>query len=206
VILRPGDSIRIGSSPPYRFDGETLDVSLEGAGMTIALKDVGITRDGRTLIQNINLTIPADSFVGVLGPSGAGKSLMLGTLSSTMLPTAGAVEFDDGQKVLDHLDLLPVEAWHRHAGDIVYTDLTVQENLDFAAEIRLPDFSPTDRAERVDFALEAVGLLEHRPRRWDSLGRAAKRVSVAIELLLQPRLLPARRTNEAGWIRECRRG
>jgi len=38
VILRPGDSIRIGRRRVIGFDGETLDVSLEGAEMTIALK------------------------------------------------------------------------------------------------------------------------------------------------------------------------
>src|SRR5207302_6811905 len=142
VILRPGDSIRIGSSPPYRFDGESLDVSLEGAGMTIALKDVGITRDGRTLIEHINLTIPPDSFVGVLGPSGAGKSLMLGTLSSTMTPTTGSIEFDDGHDVASNLDYSRSKLGIVTQDDIVYTDLTVQENLDFAAEIRLPNMSP----------------------------------------------------------------
>lgn len=190
VMLKVGDSVRIGSSPPYRYNGHSLEVSLDGNGMTIALKDVALVRDGRTLIQHINLTIPADSFVGVLGPSGAGKSLMLGTLSSTMTPTTGSIEFDDGHPVADNLDYYRSKIGIVTQDDIVYTDLTVQENLDFAAEIRLPDMTPADRAKRVDFALEAVGLLEHRPKKVGILsGGQRKRVSVAIELLLQPRLL-----------------
>ncbi len=192
VLLRPGDSIRIGSSPPYRYNASTntIEVSLDGSGMTISLKDVGIIRDNRTLIQNINLTIPADSFNGVLGPSGAGKSLMLGTLSSTMTPTMGTVEFDDGHPVKDNLDYYRSKIGIVTQDDIVYNDLTVQENLDFAAEIRLPDLSPPERIKRVDFALDAVGLIEHRPKKVGVLsGGQRKRVSVAIELLLQPRLL-----------------
>src|SRR5207248_681426 len=56
--------------------------------------------------------------------------------------------------------------------------------------IRLPGAAPADRAARVDYALEAVGLLEHRTKRVGVLsGGQRKRVSVAIELLLQPRLL-----------------
>jgi ABC-type multidrug transport system ATPase subunit len=190
VVLKPGDSVRIGSSPPYRYNGQALEVSPDGAGMTISLRDVGIIRDGRTLIQNINLTIPADSFTGVLGPSGAGKSLMLGTLSSTMVPTGGQVEFDEGMTVKENLDYYRSKIGIVTQDDIVYTDLTVFENLDFAAQIRLPDATPDDRAKRIDFALEAVGLLEHRDKRVGILsGGQRKRVSVAIELLIQPRLL-----------------
>jgi len=192
VLIKPGDTIRIGSSPPYRFSqaGDALEVSLDGAGMAIALRDVGIVRDGRTLIQNINLTVPADSFVGVLGPSGAGKSLMLGTLSSTMAPTTGIVEFDDGHPVADDLEYYRGKIGIVTQDDIVYNDLTVAENLGFAAEIRLPDLDLQERAKRVDFALDAVGLIEHRAKRVGVLsGGQRKRVSVAIELLCQPRLL-----------------
>ena len=192
VLLKPGDTVRIGSSPPYRFNaqGGALEVSLDGAGMAINLRDLSIVRDDRTLIQNINLSIPADSFVGVLGPSGAGKSLMLGTLSSTMAPTTGTVEFDDGHPVKDNLEYYRGKIGIVTQDDIVYNDLTVQENLCFAAEIRLPDLPHAERGKRVDFALEAVGLTEHRAKRVGVLsGGQRKRVSVAIELLLQPRLL-----------------
>jgi ABC-type multidrug transport system ATPase subunit len=192
VVLKPGDSIRIGSSPPYRFaaGAGSLEVSLDGSGMTISLKGVGIERDGRKLIENFNLTIQSDSFVGVLGPSGAGKSLMLGTLSSTMIPTSGTLEFDDGHPVNDNLDYYRGKIGIVTQDDIVHSDLTVLENLDFAAQIRLPELSVPDRDKRIEFALEAVGLLEHRDKRVGVLsGGQRKRVSVAIELLLQPRLL-----------------
>ena len=190
VVLKVGDTVRIGSSPPYRFNGKALEVSLDGSGMTISLRGVGVERDGRKLIDNINLTLEADTFVGVLGPSGAGKSLMLGTLSSTMIPTSGSIEFDDGMRVNDNLDYYRSRIGIVTQDDIVHSDLTVFENVDFAAQIRLPDATPEDRAKRVDFAMEAVGLLEHREKRVGVLsGGQRKRVSVAIELILQPRLL-----------------
>lgn len=188
--LKPGDSVRIGNSPPYRFNGQVLECTPDGGGMTIALKDVMIERDGRRLIEGIDFTIEADSFVGVLGPSGAGKSLMLGTLSSTIIPTAGCIEFDDGRKVSENLEYYRSKIGLVTQDDLVYVDLTVRENLEFAAVIRLPELSPEDRAKRVDHALKAVGLLEHQAKRVGVLsGGQRKRVSVAIELLLQPRLL-----------------
>jgi len=188
--LHVGDTVRIGSSPPYRFNGQSLECTPDGDGMTITLRDVMIERDGRRLIEGINFTIEADSFVGVLGPSGAGKSLMLGTLSSTIIPTAGSIEFDDGRKVAENLEYYRSKIGLVTQDDLVYVDLTVRENLEFAAVIRLPDFSPEERAKRVDHALKAVGLLEHQAKRVGVLsGGQRKRVSVAIELLLQPRLL-----------------
>jgi len=188
--LKVGDTVRIGASPPYRFNGSQLEVVLDGSGMTIKLSNVGIVRDGRKLIDNFNLTIPADSFVGVLGPSGAGKSLMLGTLSSTITPSTGDIEFDDGMKVLENLDYYRSKIGIVTQDDLVYTELTVHENLDFAAIIRLPGASLDERTKRVDFALDAVGLIEHRSKRVGVLsGGQRKRVSVAVELLLQPRLL-----------------
>lgn len=189
-LLKAGDTVRIGSSPPYRFNGTVLEAALDGSGMTIRLAGVGMVRDGRKLIEGINLTIPQDSFVGVLGPSGAGKSLMLGMLSSTMLPTTGTIEFDDGLPVADNLDYYRSKIGIVTQDDIVYTDLTVDENLSFAALIRLPHVTDAERGGRCASALEAVGLLEHRTKRVSVLsGGQRKRVSVAIELLLQPRLL-----------------
>ena len=188
--LKVGDTVRIGASPPYRFNGQQLEVVLDGSGMAVKMSNIGIEREGRKLIDNFNLTIPADNFVGVLGPSGAGKSLMLGTLSSTLTPSTGEIEFDDGLKALDNLDYYRSKIGIVTQDDLVYTDLTVQENLDFAAIIRLPAATLEDRAKRVDFALDAVGLLEHRVKRVGVLsGGQRKRVSVAVELLLQPRLL-----------------
>ena len=43
--------------------------------MEVRLENVGLERNGKKLLEGLNLTIHPGSFVGVLGPSGAGKSL-----------------------------------------------------------------------------------------------------------------------------------
>ncbi len=115
---------------------------------------------------------------------------MLGMLSSTIIPSSGTIDFDDGLSVNENLDYYRSKIGIVTQDDIVYTELTVLENLAFAALIRMPDVTDDERRRRVDRALESVGLTEHRDKKVGVLsGGQRKRVSVAVELLMQPRLL-----------------
>jgi ABC-type multidrug transport system ATPase subunit len=190
TALKIGDSVRIGSSPPYRFGGDSLEPVLDGSGIALKLADVAVEREGRRLIGGINLTLQPDTFVGVLGPSGAGKSVLLSVLNSTVAPTSGLIQFDDGVPLKDHLAYFRSKLGIVTQDDLVYVDLTVEENLQLAAMVRMPDVSPESLERRVNAALESVGLLEHRIKRVGVLsGGQRKRVSVAVEMLMQPRLL-----------------
>ncbi len=190
TLLKNGDSVRIGSSPPYRFTGDTLECVLDGSGIAMHLKNVAVEREGRRLIGGINIELAPDSFVGVLGPSGAGKSVLLSVLNSTVAPTSGTIEFDDGVPLKENLSYFRSKLGIVTQDDLVYTDLTVEENLQMAAMVRMPDVTPDSLSRRVNTALESVGLLEHRMKRVGVLsGGQRKRVSVAVEMLMQPRLL-----------------
>ncbi len=190
TVLKIGDSVRVGSSPPYRFSGDALEAIVDGSGIAMKLTNVGVEREGRRLIGGINLTLQPDTFVGVLGPSGAGKSVLLSILNSTMAPTTGTVEFDDGLNLRDNLPYFRSKLGIVTQDDLVYVDLTVEENLQLAAMVRMPDISPESLATRVNSALESVGLLEHRVKRVGVLsGGQRKRVSIAVEMLMQPRFL-----------------
>jgi ABC transport system ATP-binding/permease protein len=190
TILKSGDSVRIGSSPPYRFTGDALESVLDGSGIAMRLADVGVEREGRRLIGGININLRPDTFVGVLGPSGAGKSVLLSVLNSTVAPTTGTIEFDDGVPLKENLPYFRSKLGIVTQDDLVYTDLTVEENLQLAAMVRMPDVTPDSLARRVNTALDSVGLIEHRAKRVGVLsGGQRKRVSVAVEMLMQPRLL-----------------
>ena len=76
--------------------------------------------------------------------------------------------------------------------DVVYTNLTVSENLRFAAQLRLNEGGDckSSREAAVQAALERVGLVAEDSKRTAVLsGGQRKRLSVAIELLKRPRLL-----------------
>ena len=75
--------------------------------------------------------------------------------------------------------------------DVVHRQLTVNQALGYAAELRLPpDTSKSDRAKVVAQVLEELDLTKHADTRVDKLsGGQRKRASVALELLTGPSLL-----------------
>ena len=54
----------------------------------------GIPGSGRLLLANLNFTLPAGEFMGVIGPSGAGKSTLARLLVGVFKPLNGAVRLD----------------------------------------------------------------------------------------------------------------
>ena len=75
--------------------------------------------------------------------------------------------------------------------DVVHRQLTVNQALSYAAELRLPpDTSKADRTKVVSQVLEELDLTKHANTRVDKLsGGQRKRASVALELLTGPSLL-----------------
>jgi ATP-binding cassette subfamily G (WHITE) protein 2 len=80
--------------------------------------------------------------------------------------------------------------------DLLNGNLTVQETLDYTAELRLPEsVSAAEKKRRVDEAIAKVGLAHVRnviignPMKKGVSGGQRKRVCVAMELLTHPRLL-----------------
>ncbi len=75
--------------------------------------------------------------------------------------------------------------------DIVPLELSVEQALDYSAQLRLPKSTPAgERRRLVIRTIEALGLHERARTRVGSLsGGQRKRVSVAAELLGRPRLL-----------------
>ena len=62
-------------------------------------KNLTVVRNGKTLINDVSLTVGAHDFVTVVGPNGAGKSLLLKTLMGLCRATSGTVHKKDGLHV-----------------------------------------------------------------------------------------------------------
>jgi ABC-type multidrug transport system ATPase subunit len=190
TILNVDDIVFFGSSPAYRFDGKNLKVDLDAQGMALMLNNVEVIRNGRVLLNKVNAQISSGEFVGVLGPSGGGKSLLLGCLSDTLTPDGGRIVFDDNRDVAKHRKYYRSKLGFVPQEDLIYEHLTVQENLQFAIDLRLPGQTRKEKNARIENALDSVDMLQHRAKRAGVLsGGQKKRVSVAIELLTRPRLL-----------------
>jgi heme exporter protein A len=139
----------------------------------------------RRVLHDIDLTLHPGEALAVVGPNGAGKSTLLRLLAGLMRPSAGEVHVM-GQPVRGNdgagrraLGLLSHQT-------LLYDDLTLLENLTFAARL----YGIAHPRETATSALEAAGLAPRAgelPRR---LSRGLlQRAAIARALLHRPRLL-----------------
>jgi heme exporter protein A len=137
------------------------------------------------ILRGLDLSLRSGEALAIIGPNGAGKTTLLRLLAGLLRPTAGEIQVlgkrlgrgSDGTRgavgLLSHQSLL-------------YDDLTLRENLAFAARLY-----SLDQPNRVaDAALEAAGLSNRAmelPRR---LSRGLlQRAAVARALLHAPRVI-----------------
>ncbi|WP_408066400.1 ATP-binding cassette domain-containing protein [[Mycobacterium] nativiensis] len=151
---------------------------------------LGLSIDGRQLITDVSFAARPGTLTAVIGPSGAGKSTLIKLLGGAMQPTLGRVIFD-GHDVHAQYASLRSRIGVVPQDDVVHRQLTVEQALGYAAELRLPpDTSAADRRAVVDGVIEELELTPHRKTRVDKLsGGQRKRASVAMELLTGPSLL-----------------
>ncbi len=174
----------------YELKGGHLRRRLHTQGVKIETRGLTIRRGDRTVLENVNLSIPPNNFVGILGPSGAGKTTLLKALPG-YLPAAAGQIFFDSLDLVGHRESCRAMVGFVPQEDVVYGSLTARENLDFALRLRVAgDLRPQERAAWVEHTLTRLGLEQYADRPVRTLsGGQRKRVSVAIELLSRPRLL-----------------
>lgn len=60
----------------------------------ISIKGLTVKYDGYTALENVNLDIYDDDFIGVIGPNGGGKTTLVRTIVGA-LPYSGTIEYAD---------------------------------------------------------------------------------------------------------------
>ena len=164
--------------------------------VNLVWQDISVTTaDGtKLLLQNASGSVKS-RFLAIMGPSGSGKTTLMNVLARRM---AGA-KMEGIAKIngtpYSNAQLKAVSGYVMQ-DDLLNGNLTVQETLDYTAELRLPSsMTAEERKERVDDAIRKVGLDHCRktmigtPTIKGVSGGERKRVCVAMELLTHPRLL-----------------
>ena len=165
-----------------------------------AIETHGLTRrfGARTVVDRVDLRVPAGCVYGFLGPNGAGKTTTIRLLLGLIRPDEGGVDLFGEPFSRDSL---------RRVGALVespslYPHLTGRENLELTRRLLGSGRAAIDRA------LETIRLQAdaHRLVRDYSLGMK-QRLGLALALLAEPRLLvldePTNGLDPAG-IREMR--
>jgi ABC-type multidrug transport system ATPase subunit len=191
ALLAEGDVVTIGNVDLV-FNAGMLARRQEAATRTggLEVREVGFAIDGKDLLQQISMTARPGTLTAIIGGSGAGKSTLSRLIAGYTTPTSGSVTFE-GHNIHTAYASLRSRIGMVPQDDVVHRQLTVNQALGYAAELRLPpDTSKADREQVVAQVLEELGLTAHADTRVDKLsGGQRKRASVALELLTGPSLL-----------------
>ena len=140
-----------------------------------------------TAVDHLNLTIPRGEIFGLVGPDGAGKTTTLRMLCGLMDPTEGTARvagFDvvrESQSVKDQIGYMA-----QRFG--LYGDLTVQENMDFYA-----DLFGIVGAERQRLTVDLLHMTRMEPFRSRQAGKLSggmkQKLALMCTLLHRPQIL-----------------
>ena len=134
------------------------------------------TLPAKRAVDDVTLTIPHGSFTVLVGPSGCGKTTLLRMI-------AGLEEITDGKIMMGDIDITNLDPGDRGLAMVfqnyaLYPHMTVRENIEFGlVNARIPRF---EIKERVDHALEVVGLTElamRKPARMSGAGSRHRKIS-----------------------------
>ncbi|WP_201789532.1 ATP-binding cassette domain-containing protein [Mycobacterium avium] len=191
AILSDDDVVTIGNVDLVFRDGtltERGQTATRSGGLEV--RNVTYLVDGKQLLDDISLTARPGTLTAVIGGSGAGKSTLARLIAGYTTPSSGSVTFE-GHNIHGEYASLRSRIGMVPQDDVVHRQLTVNQALGYAAELRLPpDTGKADRVRVVAQVLEELDLTKHADTRVDKLsGGQRKRASVALELLTGPSLL-----------------
>jgi ABC-2 type transport system ATP-binding protein len=100
------------------------------------IRTVDLTRafDGKIAVDNLNLSVQQGEVYGLVGPDGAGKTTIMRLLAGVMKPTAGDAWVNGNNTIGDSRELKKQISYMPQRFGL-YSDLTVQENIDFYADL-----------------------------------------------------------------------
>ncbi|KAA8498383.1 ABC transporter G family member 14 [Porphyridium purpureum] len=169
--------------------------------------DVGIKRklggkvddsNRKTILRGISGEVRAGTMLAIMGSSGAGKTTLLNLLAGRL---TSSKDYEVSGEILVNGAKRNPSTFKRQSAyveqeDKIFAEVTVYEQLKFAADLRLPKKMPSDvKEQRVLSTIQELGLMKVK----DSYvggeqvrgvsGGEKKRVNVGTELVTDPSLL-----------------
>lgn len=155
--------------------------------MTSAIDIQGLTRrfDTITAVDQMHLTVRPGEMFGLVGPDGAGKTTLFRMLTGILRPSEGTATIL-GRDLIRSTDEIKKDIGYLSQRFTLYGDLTVDENIEFFAEINdIHDFH--DRREEL---LTFTRLTPFRSRLAEQLsGGMKQKLALACTLIHRPRII-----------------
>ena len=113
--------------------------------MNLKIQNVSLSIKGRSIVNDVSITVNPGEVVGLMGPNGAGKTTTFNLAVGNIKPDKGEILMNN--KNITHLTL-PVRSrlglGYLTQEASIFRDLTVKENIDLA----LQNSSYSDAAKR----------------------------------------------------------
>jgi len=159
---------------------EAAEFAIRARGLTKQFGDL-------TAVDHLDLDVPRAQIYGFLGPNGSGKTTAIRMLCGLLKPSDGGAEVL-GLEVPGATDELKPRIGYMTQKFSLYSDLTIQENLQFIADIyALPRRS---QKSRIDELVEEYDFSARRKQLAGTLsGGQKQRLGLACAVLHKPELL-----------------
>ncbi|MEY4381832.1 MAG: hypothetical protein RJA92_1212 [Bacteroidota bacterium] len=144
---------------------------------------------GRTVVNNVSVTVKQGEIVGLLGPNGAGKT-------TTFYMVVGLIKPDEGAVFLNEEDITKLPMYKRAQMGIgylpqeasVFRSLSVEDNI--LAVLEMTSLSKEERLLKLESLLDEFNLQLVRKNNGDSLsGGERRRTEIARALAVDPKFI-----------------
>ncbi len=138
-----------------------------------------------TAVDDVTLAIEQGEMFGLVGPDGSGKTTTLRMLCGILAPSAGSATIL-GRDIVKEPDLVKKEIGYLSQRFSLYGDLSIDENIEFFAEIN----KVYDYFKRRDELLEFTRLTPFRTRLAEKLsGGMKQKLALACTLIHTPKII-----------------
>ena len=162
------------------FEIPLLDAVIQAEGLTRRFGDL-------TAVDGLDLEVHRGEVFGFLGPNGSGKSTTIRMLVGLLAPSAGRARVL-GREIPGDAEELRTRVGYMTQKFSLYSDLSVAENLEFAAEIFGLDRQR--QRQRIEAVIEEYSLGDRRGQRPATLsGGWKQRLALAVATVHEPELL-----------------
>ena len=163
--------------------------------LSLEVDHIGYTfKNGHIGLRDINFSENSGKLLGIMGASGAGKSTLLNVLNGSDKPTQGQIRLN-GVDIHENPEFIEGVIGFVPQDDLLFDQLTVYQNLYYAAKLCFNNLSNEAIDELVTKTLTNLGLIDIKDLQVGSplekviSGGQRKRVNIALELIREPSML-----------------